>query len=73
MNCRPTLFSSNFYAAGDLARRMDNEAGKRVLFRIEHAQVCPALEVVEVPGANTQSEDAMLEPRAEAAERFRAS
>lgn len=57
MACRPTIFSSNF-APGEIARRMSNEAGKRVLSRIERAQVSPALELVLVPGANTQSEEA---------------
>lgn len=57
MGCRPTLFSSNL-SPSDLARRMDNEAGKRVLSRIERSQVAPALEVVEVEGANRQSEAA---------------
>jgi DNA replication protein DnaC len=57
MNCRPTLFSSNL-SPSDLVRKMDNEAGKRVLSRIERAQVAPALEIVEVDGANRQSEEA---------------
>jgi DNA replication protein DnaC len=57
MACRPTLYSSNL-SPSDLARRMGNESGKRVLSRIERSQVTPALEVVEVPGANRQSEAA---------------
>lgn len=57
MGCRATLFTSNF-SPSDLARRMGNESGKRVLSRIERAQASPALEVVEVPGANRQSDAA---------------
>jgi DNA replication protein DnaC len=57
MECRPTLFSSNL-APGELASRMGNEAGRRVLSRISRAQVSSALEIVPVEGANTQSAEA---------------
>lgn len=54
---RPTLYTTNM-AWSDLKRRMDNEAGKRVLSRIERAQVCPPLEVSAVEGVNRQTEEA---------------
>jgi DNA replication protein DnaC len=53
MNNRPTIYTSNL-APGDLKRRMANEAGKRVLSRLERAEVIPPIEVIAVPAVNRQ-------------------
>ena len=60
MACRPTIITSNL-SPSDLERRLAGESGKRVLARIERAQVTPMLEIVPVPGAGQVNEaDARL-------------
>lgn len=60
MSCLPTIITSNL-SPSDFERRMAGESGKRVLSRIERAQVTPMMEVVPVPGAgNINESDAGL-------------